>query len=70
MFGQMAAGDLQCQITPEENARDCPRLLWIQMKIATDPRKGKGDIRAVDEGNRVHYQRDRNNSKPALRPTA
>lgn len=33
MFRQMAAGDLQREVAPRENARDGSCLWWIEVKV-------------------------------------
>ena len=65
MLGQVATRDLQCEIAPEKDTRDGSGLLRIQVKISADARQGKGNIGAIDEGNRIHDERDGNDPNPA-----
>src|SRR5260370_11713717 len=67
MLRQMATGDLQRQITPEENSRNGSRLLRIQMQVSADSRQGERDVSAVDKRDRVHDESDGNDANPSLR---
>src|SRR5258706_13200003 len=54
MLRQMATGDLQREITPEENSGNGSRLLWIQMQVSADSRQGERDVSAIDKRALVH----------------
>src|SRR6266436_9928141 len=66
MFGQMAAGYLQREITPEENSSNGSGLLRIQMQVPADSRQSKRDVGAIDKRDRVHDQSDGDNANPSL----
>ena len=65
MLGQMPAGNLQCQVAPEEDAGHSSGLLRIQMEIAADVRQGERYVRPIDKGDRVHNQRHGDDADPA-----
>src|SRR4029077_3245916 len=67
MLGEMAAGNLQGEIAPEENAGDRAGLLGVEMELAADAREGERDVGAVDKGDGVHDQRDGDDAGPAGR---
>src|SRR5712691_7075500 len=66
MFGQMAAGYLQREITPEENSGNGSRLLRIQMQVPADSRQRKRDVGAIDKRDRVHDQSNGDDANPSL----
>ena len=66
MFRQMAAGNLQYEIPPEENSGNRSRLLWIKVKVSADVRQGKRNVRTIDERDRVHDESDGNDANPSL----
>src|SRR5258706_2460451 len=61
----MAAGDLQREIAPKENAGHGASLPRVEIQIMADARKREGDVSAVDEGDGVHDQRDGDDAGPA-----
>src|SRR5580692_6727588 len=67
VLSEMAARNLQREISPKENAGDGAGLLGIEMQVVTNVRESKGDIGAVDEGDGVHDERDRDDAGPARR---
>ncbi len=67
MLGEMAAGNLQGEVAPEEDAGDGAGLLGVEMELAADAREGERDVSAVDKGDGVHNQRDGDDAGPAGR---
>jgi hypothetical protein len=65
MVRQVAAGDLQHEISPKEDARDCASLLRIQVKVPANVRQSERDVHTIDERDRVHDKRDGNDAYPA-----
>ena len=66
VFGQMAAGYLQREITPEKNSGDSSSLLRIQMQVPADSRQSKRDVGAIDKRDRVHDQSNGDDANPSL----
>src|SRR6202158_1611956 len=67
MLSERAAGNLEREIAPEENACNSAGLLGVEIEVAADARQGKGDVGAVDEGDGVHDQGDGDDAGPAGR---
>src|SRR5437879_13808374 len=66
VFGQMATGYLQREITPKENSGNRSCLLRIQMQVPADSPQSKRAVGAIDKRDRVHDKSDGNDADPSL----
>lgn len=62
----MARGNLKQKIAPEKNSGHVSGLSGIHVQVAAHGGQSHGDVRPVDERDRIHEERDGDDVQPTL----